>query len=79
MKYLFSNPICRKWHSMKRVRWCLSSISRVSSLSTELSLNARDIVSHLFKKRRRKKKTKVTLGVHNKNILAARYEHCWLI
>lgn len=60
MKYLFSNPICRKWHSMKRVSWCLSSISRISHSSIELSLYARNIVSHLFKKGG-KKKNKITL------------------
>lgn len=52
MKYSFCNPICRKWHSMKRVSWRLRSSSGVSSSTTELSLKARNvfIVSYLLQK-----------------------------
>lgn len=46
---------------MKRVSCCLSSTSRVPSLSTELSLDARNIVSHLFKKEEGKKKRLILL------------------
>lgn len=54
MKYLFSNLICGKWHSMKRVSWCLcrSSSRRVSSSTTEFTLKARNIfiVPYLIQK-----------------------------
>lgn len=63
---------------MKRVSWCLSSISRISHSSIELSLYARNIVSHLFKKEGKKKEQNHS-KIYNKNNLYAREQPYWLI